>query len=187
MIALYIIGGIVLLLAVLLASPVKVYFTYDKSVGLNVGFLFWKIKLLPSDSSAAAKKSDDETAAKKGAFASASEIVQLGRVLLGKVKWIIKRLRIKKMDCTIVVATEDAATTGIEYGAVCSLVYPVLGFIGSQTDISCANVNVVSDFDSKEFDITANIEISLALFYALWAAVSALVQFVKIKIKTNDK
>ena len=191
MIFLYILLGILALLVLLSLAPIKICVLADEQFSLKIEFLFWKQRLLPQQQS---EKSQNETAENKskkligkgGVFSNIGELFNLLKILFSKVLWIVKKIKIHKLKSVVTIATEDAAKTGVEYGAACSLIYPALGFLGSMTDISAAEVEVKADFDSNEMQLFLNCEISLKLLFALIAAVSALWQYIKIRYKNND-
>ena len=66
MIALYIIGGILLLLAVVSFLPVKVFFTTEDGKRLTVRFLFFKWGILPIEKKKSGKKSSDKKPKSEG-------------------------------------------------------------------------------------------------------------------------
>ena len=190
MIALYIIGGILLLLAVVAFLPVKVFFTTEDGKRLTVRFLFFKWGILPIEKKKSGKKSSDKKpksegkriVGKNGAFKDFGELFAVAKVLFKKVFWIAKKIRIHHLEALVVVAEGDAAETAIQYGKVCAYVYPAFGMLGSFTDISNAKVEVRSDFDSDDSSFYFEAEIGVRLFFAVVAAASVLWQFVKIKL-----
>ncbi len=191
MIFLYILLAVAVLIGAVMLIPIRVYVSFDNDIKLSLKILFRRICILPRKEKNVAEKADRGEAKKQkiigkgGVFDSLSQLFCIIKMLFGKVVWVLSKIKIHKLDARIVVAKPDAADTGIEYGAVCSLIYPALGFLGSRTDISKANVNVVADFDSGEGSITAETEISLRTFYAVCAAISALWQYIKIKSANN--
>ncbi len=186
MIVLYIILGLLAVIGLLLTVPIRVFGSVKDNVNLSVKFLFWNINILPSKKSKEAEPAKQSENAKKiigknGAFSTIKELFSVAKMLFGRVVWILRKVRIDRLEALITVADDDAAKTGIEYGATCSLVYPAVGFLGTFTDISHTNVSVVADFDSAESKIELDGEISLRLVWAVMAAVSALWQYIKIK------
>ena len=189
MIALYIIGGILLLLVIVALIPVKVFFTTDDGKHLLIRVLCFKWGILPIEekkpsekAKAKAESHPKKLIGKNGTFNNIGELLALIKVLLRKVFWIAKKIRINKMEALITIGEADAAETAIQYGKACALVYPAFGMLGSFTDISNAKVEVISDFDSGESDLSFEAEISARVFYVFIAAVSVLWQLVKIKL-----
>ena len=191
MIFLYIFIGLIALLLLASFIPIRIYFSMEYDLSLKIRFLFLNLRILPSetnqeDSNEETKKGSKKIIGKGGLFDSINELFKLLKILFSKVLWIIKKTKIHKLKGIITVATEDAAKTGLEYGAICSLVYPALGFLGTLTDISPAEVEVKADFDSSDASISLDAECSLKLGFAVVAAFSVFWQYFKIKFANNE-
>lgn len=193
MIVLYIIGGVLLLLLLLLLIPVSVCITANDNLCLVVKYLFFKYSFEPE----IGEKEDDKqekddggtiknSIKKKGIVTTVKELMQLAKSAVKNVVWLIKKITIKKLSAFISVADGDAAQTGITYGAVCSVVYPALGFLGTLTDISKCNVKVLADFDSAESKIDFEGEFSVLPIFVAAAAISVLYGYIKLKMADNN-
>ncbi len=125
MIALYIIGGILVLLALLLLLRVTLTVEYCGGVfiTLKVGFLHFsgkrtgrseeEVPQVPDESEERKKKEETEVSLK--------ETLALIRDTLAELlKQIKKNIKLKRFVLKVNVATPDPAATGVLYGAVCA-------------------------------------------------------------------
>lgn len=63
-----------------------------------------------------------------GVSATAGQIADILMSLLGRVVWILKYCVAERFFIKAVCAGDDAADAAMEYGAVCAVVYPLVGY-----------------------------------------------------------
>lgn len=212
MTALYIILGILLLLFLLTLIRVQVFMQYTDDVALSVKVLFVKIRILPSakkkkkekpkKEKPKEKKSKEEKPKKekkekkkkpsylsklkekKGLSGLLSLFTSLAKIAAGMLKGIFSHIVIKKLDVGISLSGEDAATVAVNYGRVCSALYPAVNVITAAT--ICENYHVVVEpvFEpDKPTEVYADIHAYLRIIFVLAEAIKAAVKLLIVRIK----
>ena len=121
---------------------------------------------------------------RRGGVEAITEAFKRLASLAGNVlKPVFRHLRIRRLDINIIVASEDAADTAINYGRLCAGVYPALTVLLSVMKYDDYSVNIRPDFDKKALEPDISAEISLVPWIALAGALHELVRFVVFKIK----
>ena len=206
MIFLIILGIILLIIAVLLFSPVNISISFKEDFAVKVKFL--GIKLFDSLSDKGEKKieekkkeeqnkSSGETVKKaksvfsklkdKYGFSMAiKELISFFMKCFAHIKGLLRHIKIKKIRLNIAVATPDAAKTAIEYGVVCSAVYPALAVIDTIPNICFKEINVKSDFKSEEGGIDFSFDTKLQVFFALICAFKIYKEYKNFIIRIED-
>lgn len=204
MIALYIVGGVLLFILLLLLIPVSAEVGYIDTVSVKVRYGGIKV----FDNSAAkkpAKESPEKPAIEseskdkpkkenfisrifkeKGKIEGIKFLFSVLKAALSRIIWVIRKIKISKLFLSILVASDDAATTAIAYGALCAVVCPVLNLIDQNTDIGVKEVNISTDFDKLSPEIELSVTAKTRLIYATVAAISMLFAYLKIK-KESEK
>jgi hypothetical protein len=130
-----------------------------------------------------AKKAADKSQEKKKTPAEILDIIHLVCKLVTKVVGkFFKHLRIKLARINIKIATEDAATTAITYGAVTqaiNVLFPLLDNIRTFKFPQNRDINIYADFCSDEAEIDIRIDFAIRVWHVLHVAIVALVQLVK--------
>lgn len=209
MIAWSVILSVVFLLFVLLFLPVTADLSYAKELSYRIkyaGFVLLdsekrvdikkvkrKKKKKKSDDTSEQKSSGKEdnflkkTYKQKGLLGAIRYFSEILMLLLKKLWFVVKRLKFTRFKLHITVATDNAASTAIEYGSICSAVYPILAFLQTNADFKSKEVNVCTDFDKTESTVTASISVTTRLIYFLIVAVSAIFEFIKLQHKESEK
>ena len=96
-------------------------------------------------------------------FAATVRLIKTAAAQLGGfLKDVYKAFVIENLTVLLKVsAGDDAASTAIKYGKVCSAVYPSMGFICSNMKVKQYDVNVVPDFISGENVATFKLSLSV--------------------------
>ncbi len=119
------------------------------------------------------------------------DIITLVRKLAVKViRTFFKHLRIEVARLKITVATGDAATTAIAYGAITeavALLYPVLESVKNFRVPERSEVEIRTDFCSDTMDADIMISFSLRVWHVFDIAFGALGTFIKHKISSMKK
>jgi len=176
-IIIYILGALLLLLVLLLILPLKVELSFFEDFNVKVKFLKFTLYPQKSKSESKATPKGDETKPKlkeknlfeklvekrefKGAI---NELFALFKAVMTKLKKFLKRLKFRKIKVLVNVAGEDAAQTAINYGIVCSAVYPVLSIFQNIMNVEYKKIDVRSDFESTK----SKFEFSLDVKASLW-------------------
>ncbi|MBO4500945.1 MAG: DUF2953 domain-containing protein [Clostridia bacterium] len=185
MIALYIIGGILVLLALILLARVSITLGYCGGlfVTLKIGFLrftgdaagFTGKEELPERAETGEKRDKDE-----GEDVSAKEMLSLAReTLAALLKKIKKNIKLKRFVLKINVASHDPALTGVLYGAVCAAAGSLTALIAKIKRRSrkkdAVYTEITPDFISDKTDIY----FETVLTTRLWRALGILLPLIK--------
>lgn len=209
MIALYIILGILLLLFLITLIRVQVFATYADDLTLTLKILFFKIPILPQkekpkkpekekkpkEEKQKPEKKDEENKEKKPSFLSRlkdkkgvtgilSLFTSIARIAAGALKGLFSHIVIKKMDVGIALSGEDAASAAVNYGRVCSVLYPAVNIITAATVCEDYNVVVEPVFNpDRETEVYADVHLYLRIIWAIAEAVKAGVKLLIVRIR----
>lgn len=209
MIALYIILGILLLFFLVTLIRVQVLMEYDETVRLTVKVLFFSIRLLPQKEKkkkpqpekpkekkpAEKPKKEEKEKKKKPSYLSRlkekkglsgllSLFVSAAKIAAGLLKDIFSHIVIKKLDVGIALSGEDSATVAVNYGRVCSVLYPAVNVITAATVCRDYHVTVEPVFDpDRDTEVFAEVHAYLRIIFVLAAAIKAGVKLLIARIK----
>lgn len=194
MTALIIIAAIIILITALLFLPVSLFLSFngDFSVKIKLG----GICVFNSDNTkpeAENKKADSgekqnlftALKAKLGFTGAVKEILYTVKSALVKIKKQLKKITVKRLTVDISIASDNAAKTAVEYGAVCAAVYPLLSFLESTADIGIKQINVSSDFNSQKPHFSFSAVVRLRIIYLIIAAFAAFYEYNKFKTRNE--
>ena len=160
-------------------------FDSEKKVGLK------KSKKKPK------KKTEDNTPKKesffkktykqKGLLGTINYLSEILILLLKKLCWVIKRFKFRNFRLNLSVATSDAASTAINYGKICSAVYPVISFLETNADFKAKEINIKADFDETDSRFQISTLVTTRLFFWFVAAIAVLIEFLKLQRKEREK
>ena len=204
MILLYILLFILALLLVCLISNIVVEVNFGDDFSAKVKFLFFKFKFPQEKVNKPLKKQKKVTEQieqtektqkksyikrlieEKGLVSAVSELLSIVKSILSEFGKISKHIRIKRFNLFVCVSSDDPATTAIEYGTLCSVVFPALRYIEENTklDRKHTKVSVNSDFETASPKFQFNAKIKLRVIFAVLFALKVL--FKIIKLKMND-
>lgn len=201
MTALWIILAILVLLALVIFAPVRFDFSFDGEAFYKLlvyGITVYKKQDKPDNITVSEKppqkakkpkekKPDFFTQLKNecGFSGAIHFCTSLATMLIKKLCFFIKRLRFSRFCLDISVASEDAAKTAIEYGAVCSAVYPVLALLTTTAHFKAKSINISSDFDNRTPQCSLSFSVGTRVITALIVAVSAFSNYNKMKRNVN--
>ena len=154
MLWLYILLGIVLFFAIILAIPIKVCVQYKKQFFCRLRIGFVKIILYPPVPKKKKPKKKKKTeqpqkpAPKKEEKPNDNFLKELGlsELAAGVLKDFFAHIIIKSFALSIKVGGKDAADTAINYGKVCSVVYPLTSAVISSMKYTHYGVDILPDF-----------------------------------------
>ncbi len=136
-------------------------------------------------------KAEKKKTKKKKSMSEILDLIRLITTLLGVViRKFFKHLRIDLARLKLTVATSDAATTAIAYGAATQTISILLPLIQSVRQVSLpkeADLDIRADFlsDTPSFDL--KLSVSLRVWHLFDVAFGALFSFIKHKIKTAGR
>lgn len=212
MIALYIILGILLLLFLLMLIRVQIFFKYSKTPNLTIKVLFFKKTLLPSEPKKKKTKKKKKKPAKKpepkpqprpekkdkeekksylgklkekkGLSGLMSLFTGLAKIATGALKGLFSHIVVHKLDIGIQLSSGDAASTAINYGRLCSALYPAVDIITAATVCKSYNVSVEPVFDDdKETEYYADVHAHLRVIFAVGEAIKAGIRLLLLRMK----
>ena len=199
MIALWIILGVLLALFLILLIPVEVIAHYGDELSLTVKVLFYSKKLLPKPKKAKkpkpkkeepkpkseAKKKEETKKEKKPSYLTklrekkglpgvVSLLTGLAKIAGSTLKGLFSHVVIKRFDVGIALSSGDAASTAVNYGRLCAVVYPAVDVIVSSTVCKDYRVSIEPVFDDeKETEITADLHARLRVIFAAYEGIKA--------------
>lgn len=210
MIALYILLGILLLLFLICLVRVQIFLLYTDDVKLTLKVLFYKKALLPSEKKPKKKpekkpkekpeqKPEEKEKKpkekkpsylsrlkeKKGVSGIVSLFTELAKIAGGALKGLFRHTVIKKLTVGVALNSGDAASTAVNYGRICSALYPAVNVIAAATVCKDYHVTVEPIFDDERktevyADVHAYIRVGWALLVALKAGIRLLIARMKL-------
>ena len=212
MIALQILLLILILLFLVCLVRVRISVTYHEDIRVILKVLIFDFQLLPKKEKPKKekpKKKEDKKEKKKepreqekkvkekkpnylaklkekkGLSGLISLFKELAKIAGGTLKGLFKHIVIKKLDVGIALNAGDAASTAIQYGQLCSVVYPAVNVITAITVCKDYNVTLEPIFDDDReteyyADVYAYIRVGFILWYALKAGVKLLIARIKM-------
>ena len=158
LIALYIIGGILLFFAFIASLRAEVLIAYSDEFALTVRVLGIPIKILPK------KKKKVKTSAYSRKNRAKYEAAEKEKALVGR---FAKHLRIRIARLHIGVATGDAASTAILYGAIAPSVACIAALLDSTSTLrhpAKTDVDIHADYLSEKMVIDIEIGFSICVW-----------------------
>lgn len=191
MIALYIVCGIVFLLALILMANISVNLEFKEDFKIAVKVL--GIKVFDSSKTKPEKKKNKHDKVKEeptkepqkkenkikefvnskrenlGTIGTLKYFLEVFKQVLLEVLWFIKKLKFNHFILNLTIATDDAANTAIEYGKVCAAIYPILSLITSNASVKFKEINISADFNKMaiDFDFSANVKVRIIYIIAV--------------------
>ncbi len=184
MIVLYILGGIAALIAVILLLPVGVNLNYSDEFDFKVKVAFITVPLAkekekkpklnkenPKEQTVRSGKENKnffmKLKEKKGFAGAIKEIFSLIKDALTPLKLFLRFVRLRNVKLSVSVVGEDAAKTAIDYGVVCSAVYPTLSFLDTFSNIQYKSVDVKADFEAKKSKLSFSMKMRTNVIFIL--------------------
>ena len=187
MTALWIIGGIVLLIVLLMMISVTVYVKIDETVRIKVGALGIRFTVFPASRKKEippkTKKRKKEKPAKpqkpmpekkaneRSLGDTISFAVSLLQAIVPSAVKLVRKIRITRMRIFLSVGAEDADTAAVRYGQTCMGLYSLLACVDKTMTLKVEDVSVTQGFvtGGTQYDISfsAQLRIGSAVFSAL--------------------
>ena len=177
MFLLYILGALVLIIILLLFLPLRVNLKFLDDFYFDIKILGFKVYPLKEKKSDKPQKPKHEETLKKSLFeklkekrgfkGAIKELFWLFSAVLNPLKRFLRFIKFRKIKVSLSVAGADAAKTAIDYGIVCSIVYPVLSLFDSILNVKYKNIDIRSDFEGKESNFDFSLSIKISIIYIL--------------------
>ena len=198
---LYVLAVILILFVIIFFSPAYLEGAYSKDKAyLKVGWLFVKYDIYPTDEEKKKKRKlkakkkqkkkelKDAKAVRRGKIPkekkkkhlfgglSPVEFLELmSTIVVGMGKsavTILRRTTFENFNLDVTVGGDDAATTAITYGRICSFTYPALGLLHANSKMKNPKVNIFADYEKEKVDVsfssTAKIPLIMLVVSLLW-------------------
>ena len=196
MVVLYILGGLAILLAVALLLPISVSLDFSQELAYKIKLAFFKVypqKEKPKEKhgipTTEEKPKDkgffEKIKEKKGFVGAIKEVFFFFKGCLPPFKLFLKFVKFQRVKVDITVASEDAAKTAIDYGIVCSAVYPVLSFLDGIANVDYKKIDVRTDFESKKSSFNFSLTIKTRVIFILIFVFRIFKEYKKFSIR-ND-
>ncbi len=201
MVALYIVLGFSLLVTLILFSNVSINISINRGYSLDLKFWFLKSQILSGGNIQPRKgknshdeptlqnnKYIEESIKRQGLTATVTELLDILKLFFKEFGQLLNYLRVEKFKLFINVASDDPATTAVEYGAVCAMVYPAIRLIEEKTKFNHRGTKVIinSDFNSEQSEFIFDAKLKLRLIRLLITELDFLKLLVKIKIAEQN-
>ena len=121
---------------------------------------------------------------KKGLTGLLSLLTSVAKIALGTLKGIFSHIVLKKFDVGIALAGEDASSVALNYGKLCSIVYPAINIITAATVCKDYNVTLEPVFDpDKKTEVYADVHAWLRIIFVLAEVIKAGVKILIARIR----
>lgn len=200
MTAFIIIAAVILFILLLLLLPISFSFKLDEDFFVKIKLAGIKVYSIKPENDIKENKEDTEsdkkalenkknmlkTLYKKLGFSgTVKELTDFLKALLKRFKKLLKHMTFKKIKLNIKVATDDAAQTAVEYGKVCTFVYPVLTMFSAVANVKYKKIEIASDFNSEKPEIVFSGEISCKVIFLIIAAFGFFSEYNKFKVRNE--
>ncbi len=202
MTALYIVGGILLFLALLLSSPVSLRFYYNETPLCVLRVWGVPFRLIPREQKqkaipqkAVAKETKKPSAVlsklqdsfkQDGVAATLLWLGEVAKLLTTSVGKVVCGIKIRLMRVELRIGGEDAAAAAIRFGEVCAVLYPLLSVIGCHLRIQKRDVEIRPDFEGKGTAALLDIRCSVSLWRVCGTLLASFARFIRIQMKQTD-
>ena len=200
MFLLYILGGLLALILIVLLLPASVKLSYDGEFDYKLKIAFITLNLERAEKPKkqnSHKKVQTKTVQKKeksffeklqdkkGFVGAVKEVFTFIKECLIPLKRFLRFVKFRDIRLFIAVVGEDAAGTATNYGLVCSAVYPTLSFIESVANTKYKSVDIKADFENKKSDLTFSLKIKTNIIFILILAVRIFKEYKKFSVRNE--
>lgn len=201
MTVLIVVGIILLLLLLLLFMPIVLQISYKDEFAVTARYLFLKFSLpVAEEDTEEPEEAPEETEKEEGLLQRLKDVFKAHGLkgflnLLGDIaglvfntaKGVLRRVKIKECNLSMIIAGEDAAETALQYGRACAVVYPAFSLIFEYIPCKKQNVAVKVDFQKEKTEINFTVRLHIKLLFLVNENVKAFVKLLPLlkKIKGN--
>lgn len=214
MLAIIIIVSVLLILFLLSLTNIKVTAKYRETLSLTIKILFWKYNIPPDKTKKKKKKVSPKKDNKKNnkkknqkkeskgkekdkkpnvvskiwKKQGLSGLIDILKSMLNLAKGILKgffkRFIIHNFDINISFVGEDAADTATGYGALCSVVYPLMGRLYNALNMEDYSVDIVCNFEENaKTEIKADMYGTIRIIFVLGILIKSAFKLIKTYFK----
>ena len=200
MIALIIVGAIICVLFVLCALPLSIELLYESKLTVNIKYagIKWlknkkaKQKKVAKNKTKNSTKNQNEGFLKKiynqkGTIGTVRYISNIITIVFKRLLWLAKRFKLKIFNFDLTIATDDAANTAIQYGEVCSVLYPLFSIIQSTFNVKSKSININADFNKTKWEFKTHFLVKASLLFWIIALIGVFAQYLKLQRKECEK
>ena len=160
MIALYIVGGLVALIFLLLISRVGIHLVYRperKLLRVRLGVFFKTIRLDEPRAVKPKRRKKEEKPKRRRSF---EEIMELARAALHAAGRLAKAVKVHKMEADVIVGGDDPADAAISFGRLQIIWYSMAPLL-RHCQITPAAVRFYLDFDAPKTTAQGELKLSV--------------------------
>ena len=126
----------------------------------------------------------------KGVYSLVNKIVTIITLLLGQIKWLLSKFRLDKFRVFALCSGDDAADAAMDYGLVCSTVYPLVGYIMANVNAkeNAEEILIGCDFDGNndfEFELFVSVR-TIYIVRALLRSMSNMAAVAEQNMQTEE-
>lgn len=136
------------------------------------------------------KEKAKETKEKKSISETISDVRMITDIALAVIKKFFGHLQIKMTRIKMVIATGDAATTAIAYGAITqslNILLPALESVKNFKKLKKTEIDIKTDFLAESPTVDVEISFAIRVWHIFDVAFAALGKFIKSKLKEASK
>lgn len=191
---------IVFLLLLLLILPIEIDLSFNNE--FSIAIYYGKIKVFNSKKEKTVKVINEKQKVKKenkeepkkenklkelfnkkrnqdGTISTLKYFLGVLLETLKQLVWFIKKIDFKHFVLNLTISTDDAAKTAIEYGTVCTAIYPILSLLTANSNLKLDKVNISADFDKTAIDFSISCSIKIRVIYLVIAAIKVFIKYKK--------
>lgn len=200
MTALYIIGGIILLIALLLILPITARIDFKDDFFVKIKYLGITVyKITPDEEeqmpNEKAKKTENPKEKQKGLFTkltekhgfkgAVKEILSFALDILKKTKKQLLKIKLRNIKIDLIVVGSDAAQTAIDYGAICGVVYPVLSVVEQNLNVKYKKINITAGFKHTDSQFNFSLDVKATPISLLIIAFKAVKEYKNFSVRNE--
>lgn len=200
MTALIIILAVLLFFTVLLLLPVSLDLRFNEDFFADIKVAGIKLYSVKPDNDIKNKKADTESdkealkqgknafkqlKEKQGFTGALKEIFYFFKCLIKRIKKVLPHIKFRNFRLDIIIAEADAARTAVEYGGVCTAVYPVLSYFSANANVKLKNINISADFDANSSSFSIATKVSCKVIFILLAFFGIFLEYNKFKTRNE--
>ncbi|WP_283607429.1 DUF2953 domain-containing protein [Faecalispora anaeroviscerum] len=197
----WILLGILGLLALLLAARVKIRFSFGMEDGFSgeARYLFFRYRFPTEEkpeSEAEKKKKEEKKTGKPDKKQSIRDIIkekgfagflkflsELASIAAGAAKRLLLHFVLKEMKIHVTIGAEDAATTAVLYGTIGGVIYPAASTLVTAFRCRHYDVRITPNFNGEELSAQMFLDGSVRLVFLITVGLYALLRYVKMILR----
>lgn len=217
MIAVWILLGLLCLIAVLLMLPLRLFMRYtpEDDLSFYVKVLFFKFDVTGKTEQEnkpdqpVPKKTDGgliqqllsflglsdvksiadakRSLDAKGLSGTFNELFAVVKPLVGRIFRLLHHCSFRKFDLQIHVAGDDAADAAFDYGIICAAVYPLVGLLESVIRFRRRSVDIQCDYSREKTDVTFFGQLNVRILHLFRLICSLIGENIRRTLRREDK